>query len=50
MYTQDLSGVVVSRRQLLDKGLMGPLTYTNAAAFLRIRKKGIAIAVLLYYP
>eukprot|EP00953_Heterococcus_sp_UTEX-ZZ885_P026801 14446-Heterococcus_DN1.PRE.6 len=36
----DLSGVVVSRRQLLDKGLMGPLTYTNAAAFLRIRKKG----------
>ncbi|KAG5175016.1 hypothetical protein JKP88DRAFT_265969 [Tribonema minus] len=38
--SQSLGGVINSRRQLLDRKLLGPSTYTNAASFLRIRKRG----------
>jgi transcriptional accessory protein Tex/SPT6 len=38
--SQDLGGVVSSRRQLLDRKLLGPSTYTNAASFLRVGKRG----------
>lgn len=34
----EAGGVVASRRELLEKRLMGPMVYNNAVAFLRIRE------------